>query len=76
MPIPTGISAEDFREDCRLAGLEDIHPRLRDKYLPRPEPETAKCRACGQRFLLAHLTDDLLCGPCDSAVKDMEEGRI
>jgi ribosomal protein S27AE len=67
---------EDFVEDCRLAGLEDIHPRLRDKYLRRPEPETAKCRACGQRFLLAHLTDDLLCGLCDAEVKRLEQGQL
>jgi ribosomal protein S27AE len=67
---------EHIEADALEALLEDVHPRLRDKYLRRPEPETAKCRACGQRFALAHLTDDLLCGPCDEAVAAMEAGQL
>jgi hypothetical protein len=65
---------DDEREDARIerAMERSIHTALRQ----HREPETAKCRACGQRFLLSALTDDLLCGPCDEAVKAMEEGRI
>jgi hypothetical protein len=63
------MNDEDFRADNR-----DVHPVLRKAHWP--EEETARCRACGKRLLLSALTDDLLCGPCDENVRDMERGRI
>lgn len=57
---------EDFRADCR-----SVHPVLRRAHWP--EEESAKCAACGQRFYLRDLTDDLLCKDCDEAVKELEE---
>jgi len=66
MSNPRLTMDEDFRESCR----EDVHPALRRRNWP--EPETAKCRACGKRLELAHLTDDLLCRDCDEAVKELE----
>jgi hypothetical protein len=75
MTMPRHI-CEDEYEDYRQQAAEQrlIHPVLRRRYWP--EPETAKCRACGQRFLLSDLSDDLLCRECDAAVLKMEEGRI
>jgi hypothetical protein len=64
---------EDFIEDCRQAGLEDIHPRLRNKYLRKPERAT--CRACGFEPY-APLTEDGLCRECSDAVTAMEQGRL
>lgn len=63
---------EDFREDCRQAGKEDIHPRLRANCSWR----TQRCRACGQRFMIEALTEDVLCSECDRAVRELEKGRI
>ncbi len=65
---------EDERADYEAERCEarGIHPALRS----RPEPETGKCRACGQRFLIDELSEDCLCASCDAAVKEMEEGRI
>lgn len=72
MPNPKLLMDEDFREDCRRAGLEDVHPRLRKNCAWR----TQRCRACGRRFGLEALTEDALCEECDRIVKDLEEGRI
>lgn len=67
---------EDEREDARIAHAMErhVHPVLR--HLHWPEPETAKCRACGERHLLSDLTDDLLCAEHDRVVKELEEGRL
>lgn len=64
------IAHEDEREDARIERAEErsIHTALRQHH----EPETAKCRACGIRSLLSALTDDLLCGECNEAVKCLE----
>lgn len=72
MPNPKLIKDEDFREDCRQAGLEDVHPRLK----PSDAWRTQRCRACGQRFGVEALTEDALCSECDKIVNDLEEGRI
>jgi hypothetical protein len=72
MANPRLMADDDFRADALSS--HDVHPVLRR--LHWPEPETAKCRACGQRFLLAELTDDLLCRDDDEAVRDYEAGRI
>lgn len=66
---------EEAEEAIRTAReFEGVHPRLRRNHFP--ESETARCRACGQRFLLNGLTEDGLCAECDKRVKAMEEGRI
>ena len=60
-------SAESLRDD------RDIHPRLRRRCISQ---ETDRCRACGQRFLVAGLTDDPLCEECNAAVEELEKGKI
>jgi hypothetical protein len=68
------IIHEDEREDARIERAEErsIHTALRHHL----EPETARCRACGIRFLLSALTDDLLCAECDENVRAFEAGKI
>lgn len=72
MPNPKLMQDEDFREDCRQAGLEEgVHPKLR-KHRPAPK---AYCRACGFEPF-EPLTEDGLCPGCDHTVKCLEEGKI
>lgn len=71
MPNPKLMQDEDFREDCRLAGLEEgVHPRLRKN---KPAPKTY-CRACGHEC--TELTEDELCPGCDHTVKCLEAGKV
>jgi hypothetical protein len=66
------LNDEDFREDCRQAGKEDIHPRLK----PDSGWRKQRCRACGTLLDLDELTEDVLCCECDKIVKELEEGKI
>ncbi len=70
MTNPKLIQDEDFREDCRQAGREDVHPALRKH---RPTPKT-HCRACGQEC--DELTEDELCPGCNHTVECLEAGNI
>lgn len=72
MSNPALLNDEDFIADCLSS--REVHPVLRRFHWP--EEETAKCRACGDRFRLCDLTDDLLCRECDKVVKELERGII
>lgn len=71
MPNPALWADDSFREDCRMAGLEQ-YPRRR-YHGPTQRP---RCEACGQRFDADELNDSGVCGTCEKEIAAMEEGRV